>query len=667
MGVLHNNRFRDSYSSEASIEEDTEIDPIETEVDIELGIGDGDDVRDHVETDPKDVRDDTDKYEADTSAGDTVEVGIDPMSASIVEEEIVDPAREDSFDSFGTRDDIVRSFEDMPIDLDDAMRDFYHHMYEVRIDRIVGIETVQRQLEADQLITRGQRVSMTEMIDSLRLENLKVLAMLDFERDRVNSLRLHMSLSQEKVIAYASRNLKWIRRSVDAEGENQKELNMRQRRWLELLSDYDCELRYHPEMTNVVEARKEDNYKIEDLCDIIKNLEPHADGTLCLKNRSWIPCFGDLRALIMHESHKSKYLIHPGSDKMYQDLKKLYWWPNMKAEIVTYVSKCMTFAKLPKTTSGQDTIWVIVDRLTKSAHFLPMKETDTIKKLMRQYLKEVVSRHGVPVSIFFDRDSKFTSHFWKSLNKALGTQLDISTAYHPQTDGQSERTIQMLEDMLRACVMDFGKGWDRHLPLIEFSYNNSYHTSIKVAPFEVLYEKIIQIKHRLQALCDRQRSYADKRHKSLEFQVGDKVMLKVSPWKGVIHFGKRGKLNPHYIGPFKILAKVGTVAYRLELPEKLSRVHSTFHISNLKKCLSDEPLAIPLDEIHVDDKLNFIKEPVEVMDREVKRLKQSRIPIVMVHCNSRRGLEYTWEREDKMQKKYPHLLANPESAPQATS
>ncbi|GKC00487.1 putative reverse transcriptase domain-containing protein, partial [Tanacetum coccineum] len=191
-------RFRDSYSYEASIEEDAEIDPIETEVYIELGIGDGDDVRDHVEIDPKDVKDDTEEYEADTSAGDTVEVGIDPMSASIVEEEIVEPAGEDSSDSSGTRDGIVRSFEDMPIDLNDVVRDFYHHMSEVRIDRIVGIETVQRRLEADQLIARGQRVSMIERIDSLRLENLKVRAMLDIERDHVNSLRLYMSLSQEE-------------------------------------------------------------------------------------------------------------------------------------------------------------------------------------------------------------------------------------------------------------------------------------------------------------------------------------------------------------------------------------------------------------------------------------------------------------------------------------
>nr|GEV24283.1 putative reverse transcriptase domain-containing protein [Tanacetum cinerariifolium] len=272
----------------------------------------------------------------------------------------------------------------------------------------------------------------------------------------------------------------------------------------------------------------------------------------------------------------------------------------MKVEIATYVHKCLTCAKvkaeyqkpsgllvqpvilvwkweninmvfvtkLPKTSTGQDTISVIVDRLTKSAHFLPMKENDSMEMLTRQFLKEVVSKHG--------------------------TQLDMSTAYHPQTDGQSERTIQTLEDMLRACVIDFGKGWDRHLPLI---------------------------KKRIQATRDRQKSLADRICKPMEFQVGDMVMLKVSPWKGVIRFDKQGKLNPRYIRPFKVLTKVGTVAYRLELPYQLSRVHSTFHVFNLKKCYADELLAISLDEIQIDDKLNFIKEPVKVMDREVKQLK----------------------------------------------
>ncbi|GJW23931.1 putative reverse transcriptase domain-containing protein [Tanacetum coccineum] len=541
--------------------------------------------------------------------------------------------------------------------------------------------------------------------------------------------------------------------------------------------------------------------------------------------KSWLPCYGDLRALIMHESHKSKYSVHPGSDKMYQDMKQLYWWPNMKADIATYVSKCLTclrvkaehqkpsgllvqpaipqwkwenitmdfVTKLPRTQSGNDTIWVIVDRLTKSAHFLPMRETDPMDKLAKLYLKEVVTRHGIPVSIICDRDPRFTSNsgghfqkadgssvghlhvvikaapfealygrkcrspvcwaevgdaqltgpelvhettekivqskqriqaardrqksyadvrrkplefqvgdrvmikaehqtpsgllvqpeilqwkwdnltvichqapknakwkryhiarlylkevvtrhgipvsiicdrdlrftlnFWRSFQKPMGTRLDMSTAYHSEIDGQSERTIQTLEDMLCACVIEFGNGWEGHLPLIEFSYNNSYHTSIKATPFEALYgrkcrslvcwfkvgdaqltgpelvhettEKIVQSKQRIQAARDRQNSYANVRRKLLEFQVGDRVMLKVSPWKGVVRFGKRGKLNPRYIGPFKVLAKVGTVAYKLELPQQLSRVHTTFHVPNLKKCLSDEPLAVPLDEVRI--------------------------------------------------------------------
>ncbi|GKA70662.1 putative reverse transcriptase domain-containing protein [Tanacetum coccineum] len=345
-----------------------------------------------------------------------------------------------------------------------------------------------------------------------------------------------------------------------------------------------------------VKARKEENYRTEDLYGMIKKLEPRTDGTLCLNRRSWIPC---------------------------RDLKKLYWWPNMKAEIATYVSKCLTYAKvkaecqkpsgllvqpvipvwkwenitmdfitkLPKTSTGQDTIW------------------------------EVVSRHGVPVSIISDQDSKFASHFWRSLNKALG-KVGIDTYL-----------------------------WWSFLTII---VGDTQLTGPEIVHETT--EKIIQIKKRIQATRDRQKSYADRRHKPLEFKVGDKVMLKVSPWKGVIRFGKRGKLNPRYIGPFKIITKVGTLAYRLELPEQLSRVHSTFHVANLKKCFVDEPLAIPLEEIQTDEKLNFIEEPVEVMHREVKWLKQSRIPIMKVCWNSIQGPEFTWEREDQMKKKYPHLF-----------
>ncbi|GJY58712.1 ribonuclease H-like domain-containing protein, partial [Tanacetum coccineum] len=257
------------------------------------------------------------------------------------------------------------------------------------------------------------------------------------------------------------------------------------------------------------------------------------------------------------------------------------------------------------------------------------------------YIKEIVSRHGVPISIISDHDSHFTSRFWQSLQSALGTQLDMSMAYHPETDGQSERTIQILEDMLRACVIDFGKGWERHLPLVKFSYNNSYHASIKASPFEALY-----------AARDRQRSYANIRRKPLEFQVGDRVMLKVSPRKGIIRFRKQGKLNPQYIGPFKILELIGLVAYKLELPKELKNVHNTFYVSNLKKCLSDESLVIPMKELWLDDKLNFMEEPVEIMDREVKQLKQSRIPIVKVRWNSKIGPEFTWECENQIRSKY---------------
>ncbi|GKA71230.1 putative reverse transcriptase domain-containing protein, partial [Tanacetum coccineum] len=236
-----------------------------------------------------------------------------------------------------------------------------------------------------------------------------------------------------------------------------------------------------------------------------------------------------------------------------------------------------------------------------------------MEKLTQLYLKEIVCRHGVPVSISSDRDSHFTSRFWRSLHKVLGTNLDMSTAYHPQTDSQSERTIQTLKDMLCACVIDFRSSWDRHLPLVEFSYNNSYNASIKAAPYEALYGQKCR-----SPVCWSEKSYAGRRTKSLEFEVGDMVLLNVSPWKGVVCFGKRGKLSPRYIGPFKILARVGHVAYTLELPEELKGIHSTFHVSNLKKCLAEGDIVIAMDEFQLDDKLHMIEEPLEIVDREVE-------------------------------------------------
>ncbi|GKC91088.1 putative reverse transcriptase domain-containing protein [Tanacetum coccineum] len=310
-----------------------------------------------------------------------------------------------------------------------------------------------------------------------------------------------------------------------------------------------------------------------------------------------------------------------------------------------------------------------MDRLTKSAHFLPMREDNKMVRLARLYLNEIVARHGVMISIVSDRDSHFTSRFWQSMRKALGTCLDMSTAYHPQTDGQSERTIQTLEDILRACVLDFEGSWDVHLPLVEFLYNNSYHSSVRCAPFEALYgrkcrslimwaevgegqliglelvqettEKISQIKDRLKAARERQKSYADKRMKPLEFSVGDYVLLKVSPWKGVIRFGKKQKLAPRFVRPFEIIEKVGPVAYRLDLPEELDGIHDTFHLSNLTKCLPDPTLQVPLDEIQVDSMLNFVEDLVEILEKEFKKLKRNRISIIKVRWNLKRGPEFT--------------------------
>nr|GEU43172.1 putative reverse transcriptase domain-containing protein [Tanacetum cinerariifolium] len=390
---------------------------------------------------------------------------------------------------------------------------------------------------------------------------------------------------------------------------NQKDSNLRQWRWIELLSDYDCEIRYHLGKENVMANALSQKERIkplrvralmmtihndlskqiceaqegairkkyarkENLGRLIKLIfKFRPDGTRCSINRMWLPRFGGLRNLVMHESHKSKYSIRPRLDKMYQDLKSLYWWQNMKTDIATYVSKCLMCAK------------------------------------------------------------PFYVEILEIASGSIGDNLNMSTTYHPQMDGKSERTIQTLEDMLHACVIDFESSWDRHLPLVEFLYNNSNHASIMATPYKALYGKSVD--HL------RQKSYADKRLKPLEFKVGDMVLLKVSPWKGTVRFRKRRKLSPCYIGLFKILARVGHVAYMLELPKELKGIHGTFHVSNLKKCLAEDDIVVPIDEIQLDDKLHMVKEPVEVMDREVKRLKQSRIPIVKVRWNSQRGPEFT--------------------------
>ncbi|GJV48789.1 putative reverse transcriptase domain-containing protein [Tanacetum coccineum] len=413
---------------------------------------------------------------------------------------------------------------------------------------------------------------------------------------------------------------------------DQKELNMRQRRWLELLSDYDCEIRYHPGKANVVadalsrkerikplrvralvmtisldlpkqilnaqtEAQKPENLKNEDVGGMIRKdipkekLEPRADGTLCLNGRSWLPCYGDLRTVIMHTVHNQNTPSIPVPTRCTQDMMQLYWWPQYQSMTCHYVNRCLTRASIPKASQGYDTILGVLLTTSKVCNLRSNEGTDPWRN-GKDYLKEVI------------------------------------TAEHAEGVGnKSQSTLDSKETT----------------------------------------EKVIQIKQRMQAARDRQKSYADLKRKPMEFQDGDRVMLKVSPWKGVVRFGKRGKLNPRYVGPFKVLEKVGSVAYKLELPQELSRVHNTFHVSNLKKCYSDEPLAVPLEGLHIDDKLQFVEEPVEIMEREIKRLKRSRIPLVKVRWNSRRGPEFTWEREDSFKKKYPHLFTNRASSSTTTS
>ncbi|WRX22760.1 Reverse transcriptase domain - like 10 [Theobroma cacao] len=345
------------------------------------------------------------------------------------------------------------------------------------------------------------------------------------------------------------------------------------------------------------------------------------DNVLMFKDRVCVPEENQLRQEIMEEAHSSAYALHPGSTKMYMTIRENYWWAAVHS-------------------------------------------TYSIEKLAQLYIDEIVRLHGVPVSIVSDRDPRFTSRFWSKFQEALGTKLKFSTGFHPQTDDQSERTIQTMEDMLRACVMDFIRSWDRHLPLVEFAYNNSFQSSIGMAPYEALYgrkcstplcwdevgerklvsvelidltnDKIKVIRERLKVAQDRQKSYADKRRKDLEFEVDDRVFLKVSPWKGVIRFAKRGKVNPRYIGPFCIIKRIGPVAYRLELPPELDQIHNVFHVSMLKKYVPDPSHILEAPSIELHDDLKFEVQLVSILDRKDRVLRNKSISMVKVLWKSAR-------------------------------
>ncbi|WVZ80536.1 hypothetical protein U9M48_028005, partial [Paspalum notatum var. saurae] len=417
-----------------------------------------------------------------------------------------------------------------------------------------------------------------------------------------------------------------------------------------------------------------------------------AQGVLWFKGRLVVPKDMELRKKILDEAHTSMLTMHPGSNKMYQDLKQKFWWTRMKREIAKYVSECdvcqrvkadhlkpagmlqplafrlkwedvhMDFiVGLPRTQKGYDSIWVIIDRLTKSAHFLPVKTCYTAATYAGLYISRIMSLHGVPRTITSDRGSLFVSRFWEQLQTALGTNLIRSSAYHPQTSGQVERVNQILEDMLRACALTYSTKWDECLPLAEFAYNNGYQKSLEMAPFEAhlvtqAEEQVKFIHANLKRAQSRQKSYSDKRRRPLAFEKDDHVYLRVSPMKGVHRFGVKGKLAPRYVGPFKILERCGPVAYRLELPPHLAAVHDVFHVSQLKKCLRVPEEVVDTSQIQIEPDLTYEEKPIKILDKKQRSTRRKTINFYKIQWSNHSEEEATWEQEEFLQNKYPGFL-----------
>ncbi|WVZ51621.1 LOW QUALITY PROTEIN: hypothetical protein U9M48_002748, partial [Paspalum notatum var. saurae] len=525
----------------------------------------------------------------------------------------------------------------------------------------------------------------------------------------------------------------------------QPELNMRQRRWLELIKDYDLEIHYHPGKANVVadalsrrahcnviEARPtvrvlcceigEIELPTEQLAELYNLIiEPTIkeqiitaqkqdkgmafiregmdekkracftlddQGVLWFKNRLVVPKDMELRKRILDEAHTSMFTMHPGSNKMYQDLKQKFWWTRMKREIATYVSECdvcqrikadhlkpagmlqplevpawkwenihMDFiVGLPPTQKGYDSIWVVIDRFTKAAHFLPVKTTYRAKQYAELYISRIVALHGVPLTITSDRGSLFVSRFWEHLQTALGTTLIHSSAYHPQTSGQVERSLLITTATEKSLEMaPFEARMEMRTPL---NWSEPGERVTFGPDLVTQAEEQVKLIHgNLKRAQSRQKSYSDKRRRPLVFELDDHVYLRVSPMKGVHRFGVKGKLAPRYVGPFKITEQCGPVAYRLELPPHLAAVHDVFHVSQLKKCLRVPEEAVDTSQIEIEPDLTYEERPIKILDQKQRATRRKAINFYKVQWSNHSEEEATWEQEEYLQTKYPGFLS----------
>src|SRR3954466_11254543 len=550
----------------------------------------------------------------------------------------------------------------------------------------------------------------------------------------------------------------------------QPDLNLRQRRWIELIKDYDLGISYTPGKANVMDdalSRKSycNNLMLQQyqplLYEELRNLNleivPYGflstlvvkpifedqikaaqkrsrgiryikgniasgkakcftlddEGVVYFENRIVVPKNKNLRHLILKEAHESPLSIHPSSTKMYQDLRQRFWWTRMKREIAQFIAECDVCRRIkaehqrpagtlrplpipewkwnkvsmdfitgfPKTQKGNDAIFVVIGRLSKFAHFLPVRESITASQLADLYISQIVSLHGVPLEMNSEHRSLITSRFWESFQNAMGTRLSFSTAFHPQSSGQVERVNRILEDMLRASVISFGMDWEKCLPFAEFAYNNSYQASLGKAPFEVLYgrkcrtplnwsetgerqlfgpdmiqdakEQVRIIREKLKTAQSRQKSQYDRKHKPMANEVGEMAYLRVTPLKGTHRFGIKGKLAPRYIGPFRILAKRGEVAYQLELPPHLSRVHDVFHVSQLRRCFADPIRGVDHETLDLQDNLTYREYPVRILDQAERTTRRHNIKFLKVQWSHHSEQEATWEREDRLRLEYP--------------